>query len=124
MPDDAPPLTPDLRANVARWALTSEVGRRLRSVRRLRDLSQRELSDATHVAPSMLSRYESGVQAPSVVNLLRLADALRVPVDYLLGRDTPLSAQPPDRMAVQLGQLTASELALVTDFIDVLIARR
>jgi transcriptional regulator with XRE-family HTH domain len=44
----------------------------IRKVRRLADLSQRELARAARVSPSTVARIESGALAPSLDTLLRL----------------------------------------------------
>ena len=59
---------------------------RLRAARELRDLSQGELADRARLQPSAISHFETGGRKPSFENLRRLADALSVSTDYLLGR--------------------------------------
>jgi transcriptional regulator with XRE-family HTH domain len=49
------------------------------------------LAKKTGLQPSAVSHFETGERAPSFENLRRLADALSVSIDYLLGR----AAQPP-----------------------------
>ena len=62
--------------------------RRAREV--LRKLSQGELADKSGLQPSAISHFETGTRKPSFDNLRRLADALSVSTDYLLGRvDAP-----------------------------------
>ncbi len=59
---------------------------RLRATREQRGLSQTDLAKATGFQPSAISHFETGNRAPSFDNLKRLADALGVSIDYLLGR--------------------------------------
>jgi transcriptional regulator with XRE-family HTH domain len=59
---------------------------RLRAARELRSLSQGELALKTKLQPSAISHFETDARKPSFANLKRLADALNVTTDYLLGR--------------------------------------
>lgn len=60
---------------------------RLRHAREtLRKLSQSELAELSGLQPSAVSHFETGRRSPSFDNLKRLADALHVTTDYLLGR--------------------------------------
>lgn len=59
---------------------------RLRAARERRNLSQTDLSKITGLQPSAISHFETAKRAPSFDNLKRLADALGVSIDYLLGR--------------------------------------
>lgn len=66
-----------------------EVGRRIRSARQSRGTSQVALSRASGIAQEVISRIENGKQAPRADTLLKLAEALDLPVDKLLGEAAP-----------------------------------
>ncbi|MFF5636008.1 helix-turn-helix domain-containing protein [Streptomyces sp. NPDC012825] len=66
-------------------AVLNEVGPRLRRVRRDRGATLAELSAATGISVSTLSRLESGQRRPSLELLLPLARAHQVPLDELVG---------------------------------------
>lgn len=67
----------------------------LRKTREDKGLSQAELAEKAGMQPSAISHFEAGRRSPSFENLKRLADALTVTIDYLLGRETvPASAGP------------------------------
>lgn len=59
---------------------------RLRAARDQRGLNQAELSKRSGLQGSAISHFETGTRKPSFDNLRRLADALDVTTDYLLGR--------------------------------------
>jgi len=60
---------------------------RLRALRDERGLTQQELGEKAGMSPVMISHFETGRRtSPSIENLVKLADALDVSVDYLLGR--------------------------------------
>ena len=58
----------------------------LKEVRKAKCLTQDELAEKADISRVMVSRYESGTVIPTVDVLVRIADALDVSTDYLLGR--------------------------------------
>ena len=66
-------------------AVLAEVGPRLRRVRDQRGVTLTELSEATGISKSTLSRLESGQRKPSLELLLPIAQAHNVPLDDLVG---------------------------------------
>ena len=63
------------------------VGDRLRQYREQQNLSQDELAELASIHRVTLSRYESGRVEPGAQALARIADALGVTTDILLGRE-------------------------------------
>jgi transcriptional regulator with XRE-family HTH domain len=63
----------------------AEVGPRLKRVRTERGVTLAELSAATGISKSTLSRLESGQRKPSLELLLPIAQAHQVPIDELVG---------------------------------------
>lgn len=61
------------------------LGRALKSAREEQGLTQRELAEAAQIAEKYLSRIEIGLATPSSYVVFRLAHALGVSVDELLG---------------------------------------
>jgi transcriptional regulator with XRE-family HTH domain len=68
--------------------------KRLSAARKFRRLSQIDLARKTRLKQSAISQFETGRRAPSFHNLLRLADALDVTADYLMGRSDFTEKQP------------------------------
>ena len=64
------------------------LGYRLRELREQKGLSQEKLGKLTEVTKVSVCGYELGKKTPSVNQLDRIASALEVTTDYLLGRDT------------------------------------
>ena len=73
-------------------AVLSAVGPRLRELRRRNGTTLTELSGATGIAVSTLSRLESGQRKPGLELLLPLAKAHGVPLDELVGE--PVARDP------------------------------
>lgn len=70
---------------MARTASVGELlGRRLRALRKLRDLTQEDLGERARVSGKFVGLIERGVGNPTLEVLARLADALRMPVWELL----------------------------------------
>lgn len=67
----------------------------LRRLREARGLTQLELSVAAGLTPATVSRLENGHQAPTLVTLHKLAEALEVPVAELVGAPTADAYRPP-----------------------------
>ena len=66
-------------------AVLTTVGPRLRALRQQRDTTLTDLSAATGISVSTLSRLESGQRRPTLELLLPLARAHGVPIDELVG---------------------------------------
>ena len=97
---------------------------RLRAARKLRELNQGELARLAGLQDSAVSHFETGSRKPSFDNLKRLADALKVTTDYLLGRvDDPSGLAGADRIHRHLGQLKGSDRKTAEDMIEMLAKR-
>lgn len=59
---------------------------RLLFARNTRELNQDELAKRAKLPATAISHFERGTRKPSFDNLRKLADALSVSVDYLMGR--------------------------------------
>ena len=53
-------------------------------------MTQQKLADAVGLALRSYQCYEQGTREPPLGMLVKLADVLEVPTDYLLGRDLSL----------------------------------
>lgn len=62
-------------------------GRRLKTIRETRDLSQADLGLLAGVPALMISHFETGARpSASAATLVKLANALEISIDYLVGR--------------------------------------
>lgn len=61
------------------------VGRRIRSVRRVRRVSQKQLANILDVHFSTISHWESGNYIPTLENLIKTCIFLNIRLDYIIG---------------------------------------
>lgn len=90
-------------------AKPTEFGKRLRELRDARGWTQEQLAERAKVPAAMISHFETGVRgAPSADNLVKLANALQVTIDYLLGRSEEAQVASPRFSAAFRGLADAS----------------
>lgn len=65
---------------------------RLRAARIYRNYTLQAEADRLDISLRALQNYESGSREPSLGLLVRIADLLEVPTDFLLGRDEYLES--------------------------------
>ncbi len=97
---------------------------RLKVARGMRQWSQSDLAARAKLPPSSIAHFEGGSRKPSFDNLRRLATALEVTTDYLLGRtDDPALAQSADPLYRDVSRLTGRDRELAADFLKMLASR-
>jgi transcriptional regulator with XRE-family HTH domain len=97
---------------------------RLRAARDLRGYSQGVLAERAKMPPTSIAHFESGSRKPSFETLRRLANALEVTTDYLLGRvDQPELAEAGDPLFRDVGKLSGRDRELAKDFLEMLAKR-
>src|SRR6516162_8423683 len=97
---------------------------RLKAARDLRKWSQNDLAGRAGLPPSSIAHFETGARKPSFDTLRRLANALEVTTDYLLGRvDNPGLAEAGDPLYRDVGKLTGRDRELAKDFLRMLARR-
>lgn len=88
------------------------VGARLREARRRRGLSLSQLAERTALTKGFLSQVERDMTSPSVGTLIRLCEALGVPIgDLIEGTPGPV-VRAADRAAIAFGGEGVSEFRL------------
>lgn len=65
-----------------------EVGENIRRIREKQGLNQEELAELAGIHRVTLARYETGKVDPGTQQISRIADALAVSVDVLLGKQS------------------------------------
>ena len=94
---------------------------RLKAARELRQMKQSEVADRAKLPASSIAHFEGGARKPSFDTLRRLANALEVTTDYLLGRvDDPGLAEAGDPLYRDIGKLTGKDRDMAKDFLEML----
>lgn len=101
----------------------------LRAAREQKNMTQEDLAKLAELSSDILSRLERGVGAPVLDQLARLARALGVSTDRLLGLDESPAEEPEDdaadlrRLLRSARRLPPRELNLVAQLADALLSR-
>jgi transcriptional regulator with XRE-family HTH domain len=91
---------------------------------KLRKWSQAELASKAGMPSTSIAHFEAGARKPSFDTLRKLANALDVTTDYLLGRtDDPGLAEAGDPLYRDVGKLTGNDRELARDFLEMLAKR-
>ena len=69
---------------------TAEFGRRLKRLRKSRNVKQHELAAALGLKEAAVSRYECGDREPTLETLVRISEFFGCTVDYLLTGKVPV----------------------------------
>lgn len=103
----------------------SEIFRaRLRKARDLRGWNQVDLAERAGMPASSIAHFEAGSRKPSFESLRRLANALEITTDYLLGRaDDPELAQAGDPLFRDIGKLSGDDREIAKGFLKMLADR-
>lgn len=105
--------------------LSQSFSGRLKAARELRGITQYELAGEAGLQPSAVSHFETGSRKPSFDNLRRLADALEVTIDYLLGRVDDFKGVGPrtDRLHRHIEKLSDSDRQIAEEILKSLAKR-
>jgi transcriptional regulator with XRE-family HTH domain len=99
---------------------------RLLQTRKTRELNQDELAKKADLPTTAISHFESGSRKPSFDNLRKLADALEVSIDYLMGRTDNVSGSKSVEAEIfrDYEKLTNDDRELARDFMARLAKRK
>lgn len=86
---------------------------KLKQLRTLNNLSQKEVSKRLNVSPSIVSGYETGERTPSTEKILALSYLYNCSTDYLLGK----SAEQP-QVALDTEGLSSQQLQALQALIN------
>lgn len=75
---------------------------RIRELRRSLGLTMKELGSIVGVSEGAISHYETGRREPDHDMLGRIANALNVSVDFLMGRDEPKAPAPAPKIDIMV----------------------
>lgn len=79
------------------------IGERIKQARKAKGIKRRELAEKIGTTPQTICRYEADGRRPKVDAMLKIAEALNIPVSELLGEPRPTT--PTDHTEARLNQL-------------------
>ena len=79
------------------------IGERIKQARKAKGLKRRELAEKIGTTPQTICRYEADGRRPKVDAMLKIAEAVNIPVSDLLGEPKPTT--PYDHTEARLNQL-------------------
>ena len=94
----------------------------LRTLREVRGLTQADLGSRAAMGAASISHFETGQRIPSLDTLVKLADALSVSVDALLGRAPVGATAQVDPIFLRASSATARTLDTVRRVTAALLA--
>lgn len=98
--------------------------KRLREAREMRGYKQEQLADLAKMPATTIAHFEAGTRKPSFDSLRKLAIALEITTDYLLGRvDDPELAEAGDPLYRDVAKLSGNDREIAKDFLKMLAER-
>ena len=92
------------------------MGKKLKSLRIEKKLTQKQIAERIGLAISAVSSYESGTRYPSYDVLIKLAQIFHVSTDYLLGMT--------DKRNIDVSGLNDNEIELISQLVDVVRCKK
>lgn len=99
---------------------------RIKSLRKAKKITQKQLGDVLGVAESTISMYESGNRQPDVDTMRKIADYFNVTIDYLIGGENISSSDKDelDKKIIKIfDSLSENDQAQVLDYARYLLMR-
>ncbi len=96
-----------------------DFGKRIRTARKRRGLTQEALAEKIDIAPTYISDIERGIKAPSLSTLVDLIKELEISADYVLQGSVDSGKEHIyNEITQKLDGLTPKQRQFVSDFID------
>lgn len=78
------------------------VGKRIKELRKSKNLTQQKLADLINVTKVSICCYEKGTRTPNLETFIDLVNVLETTPDYLLGRDVKVVSENDENYSVVL----------------------
>ena len=103
------------------------LGKRIKQLRKDKELTQKELANQISCSHAQLNKYESGLNTPPLDRLLLLAEVLETSVDYLLAGQgngkPPLNSQRLIQRLQTIEGFSSDERETIIKLLDAMIAK-
>jgi transcriptional regulator with XRE-family HTH domain len=96
---------------------------RLKELRCSKDLTQSDVATRADLQVAVVSFFETGRRKPSFDTLLKLADALSVSTDYLLGRQVARVSSATGKLLRDFEKLSIKDQAVIADMTKLLLRK-
>src|ERR1700688_2795184 len=103
---------------------TQDFSANLKQIRELRRLTQVEVGARAGIGAASVSHFETGQRAPSLDSLVKLADALEVSVDTLLGRESLETQMRVDPIFLKASRASAQTLDTIKKITTALLSEK
>ena len=90
--------------------MIKDLPKKLKELRNLNRLSQKDVATKLGISPSIVSGYETGERTPSTENLLALSYLYKCSTDYLLGKNSELPSARIDTDGLSNEQIIALQV--------------
>ena len=100
--------------------IQSEIGRRIRKVRRDQNATQQQFSEEVYITPNFLSEIENGKKGLSCETLYNICEAQQISADFLLFGTEKEEKSPSETIIETASDLNVKELGVVTNYLDAL----
>lgn len=101
--------------------MSENFAKRLKNIREdEKKLSQAELAEKAGLQTAAISHFETGQRKPSFENLKRLANALNVSIDYLVGREIKDSGDIAEKIFRNFEKLSTNDQQKIQEFTEFL----
>ncbi len=95
--------------------LAKRLGKRIAERRKHIGWTQEQLAERMRVDAETISRFERGVNLPSLPTLERMATVLKIGFGDLLSRTEPAQLDEATRLATMIGELPAADRAFIVE---------
>ena len=95
----------------------------LQHIRQTKGLSQGDLAKRTGLKPAAISHFETGQRKPSFDNLIKLAEALGVSMDYLFGGGSEHASTASSKFLQDFEKLSLRDQDVVQEMIQILLSK-
>jgi transcriptional regulator with XRE-family HTH domain len=101
--------------------LSMTIGEHIMLLRKKKGLSQADLGKSVGTSGDIIGRYERDIMTPSIEVIIKIADALEVSIDYLVGKTSMVLDKPTLNRLEEIGKLTDDARQYILNHLDIMI---
>jgi transcriptional regulator with XRE-family HTH domain len=97
------------------------IGEHIMLIRKQKGLSQAELGKSIGTSGDIIGRYERDIMTPSIEVIMKIADALEISIDFLVGKTTLVLDKPTLTRLEEISKLTDDARQYIFNHLDMMI---